>query len=138
MTPEQIDIVQNSWSKELHIASAAADIFYDKLFKLDPSVKVHFPEDLSEQKRKLMQMIGKVVSSLTDLDSIVPAVQDLGRRHVAYGVVPEHYATVGSALLDTLETGLGDQYTADVADAWGAAYSLLSTTMISAANEAAA
>jgi len=138
MTPNQIELVQASWAKVLPIASIAADLFYDKLFQLDPSVRRYFPANLADQKKKLMQMIGKVVSSLDSLETIVPAVQDLGRRHVGYGVRPEHYSTVGSALLDTLQTGLGEDFTPDVSAAWAAAYGLLSTTMLDAANEAAA
>ena len=75
MTPNQIELVQSSWAKVLPIASTAADLFYDKLFQLDPSVRRYFPANLADQKKKLMQMIGKVVSSLDSLETIVPAVE---------------------------------------------------------------
>lgn len=138
MTPKQISLVQETWSKVTPIADQAADIFYDKLFELDAGLRPLFPADLSEQKKKLMQMIGRVVASLGDIGSIVSGVQDLGRRHAGYGVQPDHYATVGSALLDTLEVGLGDAFTDEVSASWGAAYALLSTTMMEAAKTAAA
>lgn len=137
MTPQQIDLVQESFRSVAPIAPQAADLFYDRLFVLDASLRPLFPEDLSEQKKKLMSMIARVVSALKDVESVVPAVQDLGRKHVGYGVKKEHYGTVGAALLWTLEQGLGAGFTPDVKDSWTAAYALLSGVMIAAADEAA-
>ena len=138
MTPEQISKVQETWSAVTPIAGKAADLFYDRLFNLEPKLKELFPEDLTEQKKKLMSMIARVVSALRDLPSVVPAIQELGRRHVGYGVTKEDYAIVGSALLWTLEQGLGAAWTPEVKDAWVAAYTVLSNTMIAAAAEVAA
>ena len=66
---------------------------------------------------------------------MLPAVRMLGRRHARYGVVPEHYATVGSALIWTLEHALGADLTPAVRHAWIAAYGLLAQTMLAAAEE---
>ncbi len=134
MTPEQVQIVQDTWKAVVPIASKAADLFYDKLFLMDPGLRPLFPEDLTEQKKKLMSMIGRVVTALRDPASVVPAIQDLGRRHVGYGVRKEDYTTVGGALLWTLEQGLGTAWTAEVKDSWVAAYTLLSGVMIDAAS----
>jgi hemoglobin-like flavoprotein len=82
-----------------------------------------------------MQMIAVAVRGLDDLDSIVPAVQALGRRHAGYGVSPSHFDTVATALLWTLEMGLGPRFTPDVRDAWVAVYTLLTTTMLTAMDE---
>jgi hemoglobin-like flavoprotein len=91
-----------------------------------------FPEDLSEQKRRLMSLLGTAVAGLADLDRLVPAVRTLGRRHVSCGVKAQHYVQVGAALLWTLEKGLGTAFTLQVKDAWATACILLSTTMIDA------
>ena len=96
---------------------------------LEPSLKRLFKGDMQEQGRKVMSMISVAVSSLTRLESIVPAVQALGRRHAGYGVQPRHYATVGAALIWTLEQGLGKAFTKEVEDAWRAAYGVLAATM---------
>ncbi|MEO0763940.1 MAG: globin family protein, partial [Pseudomonadota bacterium] len=125
MTPEKVALVQESFKKVAPIADTAADIFYDKLFLMAPDVRPMFPEDMSEQKKKLMQMIGTAVSNLHQADIIVGAVEDLGRRHVGYGVEERHYDVVGAALLDTLAAGLGDAFTAEVKDAWTETYGLL-------------
>lgn len=130
MTPEQITHVQESWRAVTPIADKAADLFYDRLFILDGSLRKLFPEDLTEQKKKLMSMIARVVSALRDIGSMVPAIQELGRKHVGYGVNESDYATVGAALLWTLEQGLGAGFTPEVKDSWAAAYKLLSTTML--------
>ncbi len=135
MTPNQIKLVQTSFSKVTPIAATAADLFYGRLFEIAPQVRGMFPEDLSEQKKKLMAMLGAAVAGLSTLDTLMPAVRALGRRHAGYGVTAQHYAPVGSALLWTLEQGLGADFTPDVKDAWATAYIVLSTTMIDAANE---
>ena len=130
-------LVQSSFSKVVPIADKAAEIFYGKLFEKDPSLKPMFKGDMKEQGAKLMSMIGTAVNGLDDLNSIVPAVQNLGRNHVGYGVKDSHYDTVGAALLETLEAGLGEAFTPAVKDAWNEVYTVLATTMKDAANEVA-
>ena len=133
MTPEQIALVQTSFAQVVPIADTAATLFYRRLFELDPALRLLFPSDLTEQGRKLMTMLRVVVTGLSRLETIRPAVEALGRRHVAYGVTEAHYATVGAALLWTLAQGLGEAFTAETAAAWGAAYTLLAETMQAAA-----
>ncbi len=134
MTPEQVTLIQSSWTKVVPIADTAAELFYGKLFEMDPAVKPLFKGDMAEQGRKLMKTIGVVVNSLTTLEQIIPTVQDLGRRHTGYGVAPAHYDSVGAALLWTLETGLGSAFTPAVKDAWATAYGTLAGVMKQAAH----
>lgn len=135
MTPEQKDLVQSSFAKVEPIAATAAELFYARLFELDPSLKSLFSGDMEEQGKKLMTMLGSAVRSLNNLDGLVPVVKRLGERHVGYGVETGHYVTVGNALLDTLEKGLGDDFTPEVKEAWTVVYGVLSSTMIAAADE---
>ncbi len=136
MTPAQVDAVQSSFKKVAQIQDAAADLFYDRLFTLDPSLKPLFKGDLKDQKRKLMAALGTVVTSLKAPEKIIPVVQNLGEKHNSYGVTEQHYQTVGEALLWTLEKGLGADFTPNVRDGWTAAYGLLSSIMIEAAKQA--
>lgn len=138
MTPEQAILVKSSWEKVVPISAQAAELFYGKLFELDPTLQSLFKGDMAEQGKKLMMMINTAVNGLDRLEEIVPAVQQLGVRHVAYGVKDEHYDTVGAALLWTLETGLADAFTDDVKDAWATVYGVLADTMKAAAADAAA
>ena len=137
MTPRQVELVQTSWAAVDPIAEAAADIFYRKLFALDPSLKRMFKGDMKEQGRKLMSMIGFAVKGLTRLDTLVPGVQELGRRHASYGVRDDHYDAVACALLWTLQRGLGTSFTDEVREAWATAYGVLASTMKNAAKLAA-
>jgi len=136
MTPEQVQLVKTSFASVLPIAERAGMMFYDHLFELDPTLRPMFKGDISEQNRALMRMIASAVNGLDRLETIVPTVQALGVRHAGYGVVDAHYQTVGKALLWTLQQGLGDGFTPEVAEAWTAAYGLLAGTMQSAAREA--
>lgn len=133
MTPQQISLIQASWASVVPIQDTAAGLFYQRLFTLDPSVKPMFKGDLQEQGKKLMKMLGTIVNGLTRLDELVPAAQDLARRHVGYGVQAQHYDTVGAALLWTLEQGLGSAFTDDTREAWATAYGILAGVMKDAA-----
>ena len=133
MTSEQVTLVQTSWEKVVPISETAAALFYGKLFELDPELKPLFKSDLKEQGKKLMQMITMVARGLNDLGKLVPAVEDLGRRHVAYAVRARDYDTVGAALLWTLGQGLGPAFTPQVKEAWTEAYTVLADAMKKAA-----
>lgn len=138
MTLEEISLVQESWKKVVPIKEAAAELFYGRLFELDPDLRVLFKGDMKEQGRKLMAMINTAIGGLTRLEELVPVVQGLGRRHVKYGVKDGDYGTVASALLWTLEEGLGAAFTPPVKAAWVKAYTVLADTMKAAAAAEAA
>ena len=133
MTPEQIDLIRSSWSKVVPIQETAAGLFYNKLFELDPAVKPLFKGDMGEQGRKLMMSLNVVVNGITNLDALLPAIQEMGKRHAGYGVQHRHYDTVGQAILWTLEQGLGTHFTPDTRAAWTTAYTTLANVMKEAA-----
>jgi hemoglobin-like flavoprotein len=133
MSPEQQTLVRDSFAKVVPIAPAAAAMFYDRLFTLDPSLRPLFTGDMAEQGRKLMAMIGTAVVNLHRLETIVPAVRDLGQRHAGYGVTDAHYDTVAAALLWTLEQGLGADFTPQTRDAWTVCYTAIAGEMKTAA-----
>lgn len=133
MTPKEIALVQSSFAVLAPNADRAAALFYDRLFQQHPALRPLFKSDLKEQGRKLMATLAVVVKGLTDLPAIVPVAQSLARRHVGYGVQPEHYAQVGAVLLWTLEQGLGEHFTTETKAAWTHAYGTLAEVMIDAA-----
>ena len=136
MTPNQIQLVQASFSKVAHIAAVAADLFYARLFEIDPSLRPLFKGDLKRQGAMLMSMIATAVRGLSNPDGLIPVLRNLGQRHAAYGVNDGHYATVATALIWTLEQGMGADFTPQVREAWVAAYELMADTMMQAAREA--
>jgi hemoglobin-like flavoprotein len=131
----QIALIRTSWRRLEPIRETAAALFYRRLFELDPSLGRLFRGDMAEQGRKLMAMLGAVVSQLHRLGDVVPAVEALGRRHATYGVEDAHYDTVGAALLGALRAGLGDGLTSEAEDAWAAAYGTLADVMKRAARD---
>lgn len=137
MNEDTIVIVQSTFAKVAPISEQAAALFYGRLFELDPSLKPLFKGDMREQGIKLMKMLAIAVNSLRDPDTLIPAVENLGVRHINYGVEDSHYDTVGAALLWTLSQGLGDAFTADVEAAWTEVYGTLATVMKAAAKKAA-
>ena len=133
MTPEQVDIIQETFQSVVPIQETAAELFYDHLFQLDPSIRPLFTGDMVAQGRALMGAIGTVVSGLKNPEAVVPTVEQLGIRHLDYGVTDTHYTTVGEALLWTLGQGLGDAFTSEAKDAWSEAYLMVSGIMMEAA-----
>jgi hemoglobin-like flavoprotein len=137
MKPSQIELVQSTYAQVAVVADDVASMFYWRLFTLDPELRALFRGDMKEQGRKLMAMIGSVVRNLHDLDQVVPSVRALGARHADYAVRDEHYDSVATALLWTLEQGLGDAFTDEVRDSWTTAYTVLAGTMKAAASQSA-
>jgi len=136
MSPEEKVLVQETWQKVLPIADTAAHLFYDRLFEIDPTTRPLFQAtSFAEQRRKLIQALTMVVQGLDHLERLGPALSELGRRHAQYGVSNAHYDTVGMALLQTLERGLGSAWTPPVRAAWSHAYALLAGIMRSAGGE---
>ncbi|MDO9355403.1 MAG: globin family protein [Solirubrobacteraceae bacterium] len=137
MTPQQIDLVRSSFALVQPIAHPAAALFYNHLFEADPALRKLFRGDMAQQGERLMTMIGAAVGLLDRPATLMPVLQQLGARHGGYGVVDAHYATVGGALLLTLEQGLGEAFTPETRAAWTAMYGIVSQTMIAASKEAA-
>jgi hemoglobin-like flavoprotein len=136
MTPTQQELIRSTWAQVTPIADTAASLFYERLFELDPALRRLFKRtDMAAQRKNLTQTLTVVVKGIDNLQPLIPAVEALGRRHAGYGVQPKHYATVGQALLDTLQAGLGDAFTPDAREAWGDAYELLAGVMLAAGGE---
>jgi nitric oxide dioxygenase len=134
ITAAQIDLVKETWGTVVPIADTAAQLFYDRLFATSPQLEPMFAgTDLPQQRKKLVKAINTVVVSLDRIETLLPVIRDMGRRHVGYGAEAAHYGQVGSALLWTLETGLGDAWSDDAAMAWTKAYQMLAEVMLEGA-----
>lgn len=130
MTPQQIHLVRSSFAPLKPLAATVAEAFYAQLFARDPALRALFRGgDMGEQGARLMQMIGAAIDLLDRPGSLRPVLLKLGQRHAGYGVASAHYASVGAALLDTLSAGLGEGFTAEVREAWGAMYGHVARTM---------
>ncbi|MDQ4120836.1 MAG: globin domain-containing protein [Acidobacteriota bacterium] len=138
MRPEQINLLQQNFASLEPQAEAVATVFYNRLFAMKPTLRLLFSADLTDQKKKLMTMLGLAVKSLDQLDALVPVLENLGRRHALYGVRREHYDDVRASLLATLRDALGREFTPDACNAWADMYDFVSATMKRAADEIAA
>ena len=130
-----LEELRRSWDLVVPMADEAAQLFYARLFELDPSLRPLFHSDPSVQRQKLMEALGHVVACAGRPNELLPMLSTLGERHVHYGVRVEHYARAGEALLWTLDEGLGLLHSREARDAWVAAYELVATAMCRGANE---
>lgn len=134
MDDKTISLVQESFAKVVPIKDVAAEIFYADLFETAPEVRPYFEgADMSVQGEKLMKTLATVVNGLRFIEQIAPVAKELAFKHVDYGVKAEDYDKVGASLLRTLEKGLGDDFTAEVKEAWVTAYGALSGLMVTSA-----
>ncbi len=136
LSSETVRLVQTSWAGVLPISDAAASLFYDRLFALDPSTRPLFSKDLTDQKKKLMQTLNVAVNGLGDVVKLVPVLEQLGARHASYMVREEHFGLVGQALLWTLREGLGEGFTPATERAWTEVYGVVSSVMVDAMRRA--
>lgn len=139
MTTKNIELVKSSWAlvAAMDMETVGA-LFYTRLFEIAPEVKPMFSKTpIPEQSKKLLTMLSYVIAKLDKLDDILDEVTKLAQRHEGYGVKAEHYTAVGTALLWTLEQGLGTQWNDELKTAWTEVYIVLSQAMINCAKAAA-
>ncbi len=144
MTSEHKQLVRESWAHVAPMAEVAATLFYNRLLELDPELHAIFVStnrlsaksdldersDLHKQSNLLVQTLSFAVTGLGTPQQLLPAVEQLGKRSVRYGIKESHYEKVGAALLWTLEKCLCEGFTTEVREAWTETYSLLSTVMM--------
>ena len=119
MNPQAERLIRESWTQLVPIRAQAAQLFYDRLFAIDPSSKLLFDgKPMHVQHEKFLQTVDTLVQMLDYPPQIIEDLQALSKRHVGYGVVLDHYEPVGQSLLWALEQGLGDHWTPDVQRAW--------------------
>ena len=130
MTPEQRDLLEQSWAPIVADGDRLSTLFYERLFELDPAARALFANtDMAVQRTKFLAMLGEIVRVIDDYDAVVPDVVGLARRHVGYGVDATQYATVGQALISMLEEGLRDDFSDDIRRAWADAYRFVAALM---------
>jgi hemoglobin-like flavoprotein len=133
LTPHQVVLVQSTFRTIQPMTATAAELFYKRLFEIEPATATLFKGDMNQQGRRFMQVLAAAVGSLSSMSTLVPIVQRLGLRHAAYGIRAEHYDSVQQALLWTLALILQDEYTDEVRSAWATAYAMLAGVMKEAA-----
>jgi hemoglobin-like flavoprotein len=138
MTPDQVYLIRKTFAEVGRHDHVAALEFYRRLFEIDPSLQALFTTNIEEQAHKLLDMLGLLIVMLERPGGLDMELRALGARHRDYGVVDQHYATVGQALLDMLAKVLDKQFTPEVRAAWVALYTTVETLMKRGASEAAA
>ena len=138
MDSKSIDLVRQSAEIVAQNAIPATNAFYTNLFAAAPAVRPLFPDEMFGQSEKLWASIVIVVQSLENLESLRPALRDLGARHVGYGAEPAHYELVVTTLVETLASLLGPRWTPDHGRAWNAVLTQVSDMMLEGAQDVAA
>ncbi len=138
LSADDLAKIRLTWSKAASAGDVVGQIFYSKLFSAAPASREMFPEEMSDQSRKLMQTLNWIIDHLDQPEALKSAAEALAIRHVRYGVLPEHYPAVGQALIETLQQGLGTEFGDADAELWSKVYGTLADTMVAAAYPAEA
>ncbi|HSV79489.1 MAG TPA: globin domain-containing protein [Ramlibacter sp.] len=149
LTDPEKKLLKDTWRLVVPIMETASDLFYRRLFELQPTYRALFPPDMTAQKRKLMVTLAFVVKSadwaeqawaedVAQDDDLFLVVLALGRRHgLLYKIPEDAYPVVGEALLWSLNMGLGQAFTEEARAAWSKLYGLLSSIMLMGTRQAA-
>src|SRR3954468_7357455 len=130
MTPEQIELVQDSFRRlSAHSDALAAD-FYDRLFAADPTTRALFTTDMTVQRIKFVRELEEIIRTVRDFDAFLAHLTDLGARHAGCGVRPVHYRTFATCLLAALAAAEDDDWTPELEAAWSSAHDLVAEAMI--------
>src|SRR6476646_750495 len=135
MTAQQKRLIRETFPVLLEMAGPLSQLFYGRLFQLDPSVRTMFRGDIRAQGRKLMDMLATLVDNIDHLESQLPALRALGQRHAGYGVKTEHYETLQTALSLAWGQALHLEFTGDVKTSWLALIEEVNTEMKAGAAE---
>jgi hemoglobin-like flavoprotein len=124
-------VIRESWMQLVPLRRTAAQLFYERLFEIDPSARPLFDgKSMDVQQEKFLQTLDLLVQMLDYPANIIHELQALARRHGLYGVSTEQYASVGAALLWALENALGSEWTPETQRAWSELYLFISGVMI--------
>jgi hemoglobin-like flavoprotein len=136
MTDDEVALIRESFAHLHRRKSESGALFYGRLFEIAPEVRPLFKGDINAQGVKLMEMLTVAIATLRDRDGLVALLRKLGRDHKAYGVKEEHYDSVGAALIWTMKSSLGQNFTPQLEKAWTSVYSEIASVMIAAGREA--
>ena len=130
---EQIELLRTSFAQVERQGEQAIDLFYDNLFEANPALRPMFSGSRQRQSRKFLQSLKLIVNSLGEPERSVEVLERLGERHKGYGVQEHHYELAGGVLIATLAQMFGEDFTADVREAWQAGFGLIAAVMVQAA-----
>jgi len=135
MNATQSELIRKSYDMVAPRGEELISAFYDRLFADYPGVRDLFPADMKAQKGHLLAAVGLVVKNADKLGSLVPQLEQMGARHVAYGAEPAHYPAVRDTMLKTLGAFAGDAWTDEIHEAWETALNTVAEAMIRGAEE---
>jgi len=133
---ESIERLEQSFEQLKPNGEKLVEVFYSRLFDKAPQVREMFPDDMTEQKKKLLGAVALAVGSLRSLDKLVPVLEEMGAKHVQYGTLDAHYPVVVDTMLEAMAEVAGSAWTPEVASDWKTALELISNTMIAGAHRA--
>ena len=134
MKTEQVQLIRDSLIQVRPLADQIAESFYSHMFEIAPHLRRLFTGNMKTQGAMLMTSLELAVSSLDDMQSLLPSIQALGERHISYGVKKEYYPYAKESFLWALEKQLKYEFSPALKSAWSEAFDALIETMSSVAD----
>jgi hemoglobin-like flavoprotein len=135
VTKQQRRLVQESLPEIQELSGPIGQLFFGRLFEMDPSLRAMFHQDIALQSKKVMDVLTSVVARLDHFDEFEPEIRALGQRHTGYGVRPDHYDLLNNALIWALGRALDSEFYPELKAAWRAVLDSISVTMKEGAAE---
>jgi hemoglobin-like flavoprotein len=133
LTSKQKRLVQQSFESIKDYSTSLTKLFYGRLFEIRPEIRPMFKISLDDQSRKLLDMLVVIIEALDDFEALRPRLVELGRKHVQYGVKPEHYDLVRTSLVWAIGQALELEFDAETKAAWNQMLTVVAETMLEGA-----
>lgn len=138
LTSEEKDIIQQTVPVLQKQGTEITQTFYNRMFNQHPELRNMFNQ--TNQKRgfqstALAQSVLAAAVNIDDLSKILPVVKEIGYKHCALQVFPEHYPIVGENLLAAIQEVVGLEESHPIIQTWGKAYGEIADAFIQVEKE---
>jgi hemoglobin-like flavoprotein len=120
LTAKQKRLIRESFLKLEPAYDLVGQLFFRKLYRLDPWFRDRFAGPVEVQGRKFMAGLKLGIIALNYDDGLTPVIRLVGVRNRRSGIKVRHYRIMAKALIWTLEQSLEKRFTRETKDAWSA------------------
>ena len=125
LSPRQIELVRSTFTLLEPKASVAVLAYYQKLCALNPALRAQLQSHLDDESARLMALWRAAADFADQPGRLRAMLAKPGRGCASYDAGGAHHAESGEALLWSLATTLGKEFTPEARGAWAALHSTM-------------
>jgi len=110
--------IQETWDALAGRRIVLVDTFYSRLFDRNPEYRGLFPESMTPQKEKMVEMISSVARFIDQVDLIRPYLVNVGAAHRGTGITAGDIENFKEVFIDTLAFTCSERWESRHEKAW--------------------